>query len=560
MLKYLQVNNLVLIKEAILEFSEGLNILTGETGAGKSILMGGVNLALGQSADRDMIAENAEYALVELCFEIESPIVRQKIEEMDFFVEEDNTVVISRRIMPQRSVFRINGETANKKQVKELAEYLLDIHGQHEHQSLLKKAKHAEVLDRFAGEQMERLLEDYSKEYHALLNVRKELAEQIVDDGARDREISLARFEQKEIEDAAIVLGEDEELEEKFSKMRNAGKIMESATLARRMLSEEDSSAADLIGRALRELGSVCHLDGELERLYTQLSEVEGLLSDFGHDISAYCDTMEFSQEDFVNTQERLNILNHLKDKYGNTLEKVIAYKEKKEQEIEHLSNLDAYKEQLLQEERKLLAQTLSYAEQISKLRREKGEELCKLLKEALLDLNFLHVELEFSIRSGEELLGAKGYDDIELLLSTNPGQPLRPMGAVASGGELSRIMLGIKTTLADKDDIDALIFDEIDTGISGQTAWSVAEKLGTLSGHKQIICITHLPQIAAMADSHFYIEKGLEEGMASTHIFKLQEQDSTKELARMLGGDKQSQAAIENAKELLRKAKEFKR
>ncbi len=556
MLVSLSVKNLALIDKEEVEFGEGLNILSGETGAGKSILIGSVNLALGERADKDIIRSGADHALIELLFQEDSPQVKKLMEELDL-PWEDGSVMISRKIQPARSVFRINGETVTAKQVKQLSEFLLDIHGQHEHQSLLHKKKHQEILDEYAGEKLAAHLPAIKESWQKLSNLRKELEEAGLDEAERLRELSLVEFEVQEIEEAHLKPGEDEALENTYRKMANSRRIMESISHAFRLTGAgSDEGAADLIGHALREMTPVSELDAELASITGQLEEIDSLLHDFNRDLADYQESMEFEEADFIKTQERLNILNHLKTKYGKTIEEVLAYREKREKERQRLADFDAYQEGL----KKQLAEAEEAYEKLcgkaSKIRKQAAKILEKELEQALCDLNFMHVEFRVEVKEDKEHAGTRGWDDVEFMISTNPGEALRPLAMVASGGELSRIMLGLKTVLADKDAVETLIFDEIDAGISGKTAWKVSEKLGMLAKERQVICITHLPQIAAMADTHFYIEKNVKGGMTKTTISLLEEEDRISEIARMLGGEEISQAALENAKELIEMAK----
>ncbi len=556
MLINLSVKNLALIDAEEVEFGEGLNILSGETGAGKSILIGSVNLALGERADKEMIRTGADYALIELLFEEDSPQVKKRMEELDL-PWEGGTVMISRKIQPSRSVFRINGETVTSKQVKLLAELLLDIHGQHEHQSLLHKKKHQEILDEFAGEKLKKLLPSLRESWQRLSGIRKELEEAGMDEAERMRELSLAEFEVQEIEEAHIIPGEDEELEKNYRRMTHGRRIMESISAACRLTGGESAEgAADLIGHALREMTSVSDLDEELSGIASQLDEIDHLLHDFNRDLADYQERMDFDEADLAKAEERLNHLNHLKMKYGKTLEEVLAYREKRDKERQRLADFDTYQEELKGQLQKAKEEMDDLCEKASKVRSQAAKTLEKQLRQALYDLNFAHVDFRVKVLSGDTWQSARGWDDVEFLISTNQGEEPRPLSTVASGGELSRIMLGLKTVLADKDGVETLIFDEIDAGISGRTAWKVSEKLGMLSRQRQVICITHLPQIAAMADTHFYIEKTVKKGVTKTSISPLQEKERIREIARMLGGEEISEAALKNAEELIQMAK----
>ncbi len=562
MLYSLHVKNLALIKEQEIEFSRGLNILTGETGAGKSVIIGSVNLALGGKADPNLIRTGEDYALVELVFGVDSDEKKKLLKEMDIPIEEDGTLILQRKIMQGRSISKVSGETVTARQLQDISNILINIHGQNDHQELLHKKKHMEILDGYLADELSGPFGELKSVYDRMKELEKELSEVDMDESARLREQELLEFEIGEITEAEPVPGEDEELENAYRKMTNSRRISEAVGNASLLTGygDDSESSLDMIGRAVRELSSVSSYDEEIEGLLAQLSDVENLLSDFNHALSGYMDGLEFDDEKFKNVEDRLNIINHLKDKYGQSIEIVLSELSKKQERLEVLTDLDAHKKKLTKELDESRSKALLLCSKISDIRKKGAGELSKKLHDALVDLNFLDVKFDIDVRSDEDKITSRGYDDVEFMISTNPGEALRPLDQIASGGELSRIMLALKTVVADRGDISTLIFDEIDAGISGKTAWKVSEKLGTLSRDHQIICITHLPQIAAMADTHFMIEKGLQDGRTVTNIYGLLEDESTRELARLLGGDEITDAAIENAKEMHRMAQDAKR
>lgn len=561
MLINLHVKNLALIDEEEVYFGGGLNILTGETGAGKSIIIGSINLALGAKADKELIRTGADYALIELVFQLEESQIEQ-LKALDLFPEEDGTFIIQRKIMPSRSVCKVCGETVGAKQLQEIAEVLLNIHGQHEHQTLLQRKKQKEILDEYAGTEAEQLKTEIREKYKVYTGLLKELEEKSGDEAVREKEIALLEFEIKEIEDAAPVSGEDEELELLYRKMTNARKIKEAVYGAYQMTGGENGeSAGEMVGRALRELKSVSVYDEALGELEAQLQDIDGLLNDFNRSISTYMDDLEFDEEDFMHTENRLDTLNHLKSKYGKTMEAILSYKEKGEEKLEILKNYEMYRAGMEEKVRKKKEELLALSRSLSEVRECAAGKLGSELKQALEELNFEEVCFEIQVRPDAESLSCDGYDEVEFMISTNKGEAVRPLSQVASGGELSRIMLAFKTVLADRDEIPTLIFDEIDTGISGKTAWKVSEKLGIIAQSHQVICITHLPQIAAMADVHFLIEKGTKQDRTVTTIKKIEAAEEMNELARMLGGAEITSAALQNAKEmkeLARKTKQY--
>ena len=549
MLQNLHVKNLALIDECEVEFGQGLNIMSGETGAGKSIIIGSVNLALGQKVPKEMLRDSEETAFVELVFYVDNEDTLAKLREMDIEVE-DNTVILSRKITAQRAVGRVNGEAVSVSKMKEVASLLIDIHGQHEHQSLLSKKNHLVILDEFAGAKLSEekaKMADLFREYKKL---KEEFEASNLDGEQRARELSFLEYEVKEIEDANLVVGEDEQLEQDYKKFSNGRKIMEGVNNAYKATGGDMGSASEIIGAAVRELSAVASYDEKVAELEGQLIEIDSLLSDFNHEIASYISGNEFDEEHFYNTQKRLDEINHLKSKYGNSIEEILEALEEKSKRIEVLNDYDEYLKKLETNLKSKEEELSAVSNKVSEIRQEEAKELTKQIIQALNDLNFLDVnfEMEFTRLSSYT---ANGIDDAQFMISTNPGEPIRPLDKIASGGELSRIMLAIKTIMAENDSIDTLIFDEIDTGISGRTAQMVSEKMNSLGRSHQIICITHLPQIAAMADTHFLIEKSVENESTITNIHKLSDEESVTELARMLGGVEITDTVISNAREM---------
>lgn len=549
MLQNLHVKNLALIDETEVEFSEGLNILTGETGAGKSIIIGSINLALGQRVPKEMLKENGEPALVELIFSVDDEKVKEKLKELDIEVEDD-IVILSRKISSGKAVARINGEAVSASILKEVASLLIDIHGQHEHQSLLSKKKHLDILDVYAKKSLGMRKESLAAIFFEYKKIKEEWNTSNMDGEARARELSFLEFEIKEIEEAALRIGEDEELEEEFKRFSNGRKIMEAVNIAKEVVDGQGECASDLIGRALREISSVSTYDKQVAELENQLIEIENLMHDFNHELSSYISNVDFDEETFYQIEKRLDLINHMKSKYGNSIENILKVYEEKCERVSVLNDYDAYLVKLSASLQAKEKEVRALCEEISDIRKENAVVLCESITQALQDLNFLDVV--FTMEFGEQTAySANGFDEPEFMISTNPGEPVKSLGKVASGGELSRIMLAIKTIMADTNEIDTLIFDEIDSGISGRTAQMVAEKMNTLGRSSQIICITHLPQIAAMADAHYLIEKKVEQNVTHSNIYKLKPEDSVHELARMLGGVEITEAVVKNAQEM---------
>lgn len=549
MLQSLHVKNLALIDETEVEFKPGLNILSGETGAGKSIIIGSISLALGEKASKELLRDNDASALVELVFVVEDEFTRRALSELSVEVEDD-VVVLSRKITAGRAVARINGEAVSVAKLKAVAALLIDIHGQHEHQSLMSKKKQLEILDSFAkhelGDRKERLSVCY-REYRKL---SEEWEQANMDISERKKELSFLEYEVREIREADLKPGEDELLEETFRRFANGRKIIDAASAAAALTGGDGENASELVGRALREISGVTQYDSRLSQLEQQLTDIDSLLSDFHHEITSYLDTEDFDEETYYETERRLDLINHLKSKYGNTVEEILSYCEEKEKRIAVLNDYDEYLNQLLTSLKKKKAELEELCSQVSDIRRTQAKLLTKAIREALSDLNFLDVKFTMDFQKTEDYT-ASGTDDACFMISTNPGEPLKPLAAVASGGELSRIALAVKTVMAESDRIATLIFDEIDSGISGRTAQMVSEKMHLLAGSHQIICITHLPQIAAMADAHFLIEKSVEHDATVSRIHLLNEEESVNELARMLGGAQITDTVLMNAREM---------
>ena len=548
MLQSLHVKNLALIKETEITLKDGLNILTGETGAGKSIIIGSVSLALGDKVPKELLREGDDTALVELVFFVENPKVLEKIRSLGIEAE-DETVILSRKITAGRAIARVNGEAVSVSKLKEVASLLIDIHGQHEHQSLLSKKKHLEILDAYAKDALGDKKIRLSACFHEYQKLKKEWDSSNTDSEERARELSFLEYEVKEIEDANLLDNEDAILEEQYKKFANGKQIMDAVSMTYGATGGDGECASELIGRALRGLGTVSQYDEKLAGMEQSLTDIDNLLSDFNHEIASYLSEEEFDEEVFYQTEKRLDEINHLKSKYGSTIEEIKAAAEEKSKRIAVLRDYDTYLEKLRSSLDLKKRELDALCTEVSEIRQKEAGGLSDAIAQALEDLNFLDVQFSMEFRQTD--YSANGTDEAEFMISTNPGEPVKPLAKVASGGELSRIALAVKTVMADTDEIPTLIFDEIDSGISGRTAQMVSQKMKLLAGTHQIICITHLPQIAAMADVHFLIEKSVENNETISRIHPLNEEESVQELARMLGGVEITDTVIQNAREM---------
>lgn len=558
MLANLHVKNLALIEEADINFKDGLNILTGETGAGKSIILGSVNLALGGKAVSDLIRSGADYALTELSFDIESEAVKEKLTAFGVEELEEGQLIISRKITPTRSQIKVNGQTYTLGQVREMASWLIDIHGQHDNQLLLNESHHIDILDAYAKESLAEAKAALKEVYAAYVKQKQELQALDTDEESRNREISFIEFEVSEIESAQLSEGEDTQLEADYQKMLHAQKIMEEMAVVEQNLVSGQDNVCDKLGQAVRALNSAAAYDEQLDGLRATLADVESLLSDVVRMTADYVEDAAFDAETFQQVQQRLDFINSLKMKYGQNTAEILAYAESRKERLEQLQSHDELiaklKRELAEKEKRLSG----LSAQLSDLRKAAAQKLCAQIRAALQDLNFADVRFE-AVFEQTGHFSANGTDNMYFVIAANPGEALKPLSKVASGGELSRIMLAIRTVTANQDDIGTLIFDEIDAGISGRTAQRVAEKLCTLSQKRQVICITHLPQIAAMADGHFMIEKAVQDNKTVTSIYRLLDTQCVEELARLLGGSTITEAVRANAQELCHQAAAYK-
>lgn len=554
MLANLHVKNFAIIDEIDVDFGRHLNILTGETGAGKSIVVGSIGIALGARVSSEIIGNHGDYAVVELIFQIEDEDTLQALRALDIETEEGQ-LVVSRKITGSRSINRINGESVSVSMIRKVAGLCMDIHGQHEHQSLLHKEYHLSVVDRFAGSEVEDLkskMAGYYREYRELLH---ELENENISAEERTRELSFLEFEKKEIEETKLVPGEEDKLEEQVRKLSNASSIVEALGKVYACTGDGLGGSADGISQALRQLGGVSSMDEKLTSMESELMDIENLLSDFNREISEYMDGFVFDEAELHQMEARLDQIRNCQAKYGKSYEDIMSYLHEITEKIGRLCDYEDYQKECLQKKEALEGKMSTLGSKLTKLRKAAGKKLEKKIISALEELNFEKPKFSVNITPLEGYT-AEGRDDVEFLISTNPGAELYPLGKVASGGELSRVMLAVKSVFADVDRIETLIFDEIDVGISGRTAQKVSEKMSILGKEHQIICITHLAQIAAMADTHFVIEKFVSGDMTRTNIRPLTETESEEELARILGGVEITDAVRTNAKEMKQLAK----
>lgn len=549
MLDRLLVKDLALIEKSVVEFSGGLNVLTGETGAGKSILLGSIQLALGQKANKDLIRHGKEQAIVELDFSLTEEEVRriQALEE-DLELEEER-LLIRRKISEKKSDIRVNDLGLTLAKLREITGGLLDLHGQHEHQSLLREGSHLEIIDGFRKKQGGKLLEEVADAYHLLQEKKRALQKFSLKEEERTRELDFLDFEIQELADAHLSAGEEAELTKEYSLYENMDRLKSLLLSAKESLEEMD------FHRPIQAVEEAKDFDESLKGLSDSLYDLEAVGEDCLRSLDHYLNHAEVDEEKLFTLGERLEQIRRVMMKHGGTEAKALAALAKKEERRTFLLDYEKDEEKAkkaIVEQEKLLREK---AVLLSKERQEDAKVLAKQIQGEMQEMGFLDTKFEFHFQEKKEPT-EKGLDEVEAYVSLNPGEPLRPLREVGSGGELSRIMLSIKTVLADTEGVSTLIFDEIDSGISGRTAEKVGEKLQKIAKNHQVILITHLPQIAAKADHHFLIEKTVENGVTHTGIHPLTEKESIEELARLLGGDELSEASLENARELKTKSK----
>jgi len=546
MLESLHVKNLALIKDAELELCEGLNVLSGETGAGKSLLLGSVNLALGARADSGLVRHNESFAYVELVFSVRDPELISALRELSVEPEEGK-VIISRKIGEGKSNGRINGETVTGAQLKRVSELLLDIHGQHEHQSLLKEEKHREVLDAFCRAELEPAMNSYREAFQSYRAKREQIRAMGGDDEERKRRLDFLSFEIEEIEKAELKKGEEDRLFAEMKRLSSGRMLAEALTAVTEDLRE---GASEPLSDALRHLNLALSADPSLKSLYEEVNEIFALLGDAAKSAEAGLKLIETDEYRLGEVEERLNLLSTLKRKYGGSESEILKTLNRLRKEYVELKSFDENKERILTELEDEKEKLILAASELHRVRDRNSAPFSEKLAESLRDLSFNSVTFVTRVEATNHYT-PEGSDRVTFLISTNPGEEVRELQKVVSGGELSRIMLAIKNLAADSDRIPTLLFDEIDTGISGRTAAAVAVKMQEIAKNHQVICISHLPQIVAAADHNYLIEKSVVSGETVTSLEELGEEKALSELARLLGAGAETEAGLLNAREM---------
>lgn len=553
MLESLSVKNFALIKEANIDFKNNLNVLTGETGSGKSILIGSINLALGKRASKEMLRNEDEDTIVSMCFVVSNSDTIEEIKEMDIPITDDGKIIIYRKITKEKNIAKINDEPCTLNKIKEVTEKLIDVYGQHDGEDLRKNAKHIEYLDQFIGNDAYFLKSKINKKYDELKNAIKDLEFFNLDENIRLRELDILKFEIEEIENAKIKENEESELSEVYKKYSNSKGIIKNLSNALNTLQEANISIA------LKEIKDAKKIDTSLENIYNSISDCDSIVNDIIKGIDKRLYDYDIDEKEFAEIENRLSLVRNIMSKYNNSYEVLMNKFNEKKERVEKLTNYEIEKENAEKKVELCKNNLYELCDKLTELRQTNSKLFIEKILFELKDLGFLDVNFDIDIKSKNEA-SRDGNDDVIFMISLNVGEKLRPLSDVASGGELSRIMLSIKTILSQNFGTDTLIFDEIDAGISGITASKVAVKLNKISNNHQVILITHLPQIASMADYHFNIKKEVLDNRTITVIEELDEKGQIEEIGRLISTSYElTDTVLANAVELKNSAKSYK-
>ncbi|MBI4761998.1 MAG: DNA repair protein RecN [Chloroflexota bacterium] len=572
MLTELHIQNFAIIDKLDLRFGPGLIILTGETGAGKSIILDAVVMLIGGKADTTYVRTDSDAALVEGVFHLKGP-EREAVHEIlkrEELMDDPDYVILSREIRKEgRSVARVNGRTAAASLLKEIGALVVDIHGQAEHLSLLDPRAHLGLLDRYAD--IARLLSDYRQTYHALLNLRRELSELRKAQADSERRIEMLTYQAEEIESARLKAGEDEELRRERDRLANAESLAQNAQEALAILDEgspEMPAASDLIGQAAQALGALAKLDPAQSELANQAEVLLDTISEIVHSLRNYLDEIEFNPKRLEEVEERLDLLHSLKRKYGGSIPAVIAYGQDARKQLETITGAAERIEALELQEAKLLETLAKQGSLLSEKRKSAAEAMSKGIEAELNDLRMSAAKFRVDFQTKPDPNGIplgngdrvafdqNGFDKVEFLIAPNPGEGLKPLVKIASGGETSRLMLGLKNVLARADEVPSLIFDEIDQGIGGRVGMTVGQKLWNLSRLHQVFCVTHLPQLAVFGDEHYHVQKLVQGSRTITRVERLDGEARLLELSQMLG--EVGEGTLRSAHELMQVARQM--
>lgn len=563
MLLELNIKNFAIIEDMNINLTKGLNVLTGETGSGKSIIIEALGIILGGRGTKHMIQKGKEKATLQALFVInrDNKLLKNRLDKYGIENNGDNLLLFTREIHTDSpSISRINGKTVTLNVLKDISSNLIDIFAQQEHQSLLDIKNHKKIIDSFGDDDLLNLKEDIRQKYFEYKKVSEELDNIDIDPIKREREVELLKYQLNEIIDANLDLDKDKDIEDEFKKFENLSFITKSINQSRNIIKSDDFEAPcvlNLLSTAVSELNEIKEIDSSIEQLYERMESVVLELEDINNDMNHYLNSLDINEERYLYLETRLNVLNTLKRKYGNSLESILEFSDKLTSKLEELLNHEKIIERLEKEKENLRIDLIEKSKVLSDKRRIISRKLEKEIASELKDLNMSNVLFKVDFKEKKNP-SVDGMDDIEFLIATNKGSDLNPLTEIVSGGEMSRIMLGFKSILANYDDIDTMIFDEIDTGISGRTAQVVGEKISNISKRRQVITITHLPQIAALADSHYVISKSEYDNRVITNVNKLSEEERIYEMARLLSGVDVTENTLIHAREMLEMSSKF--
>lgn len=525
MISTLHIKNIGIIDDLSIDLNEGLNVLTGETGAGKTLIIDSLEIISGGRFSKEMIRKGETNSFVEIC--MYEPENENSI---------DGNIIVSREINSNgKNMCKINGRMVTVNELKSFMNKFIEIHGQNDNQSLLDNKYHLKYLDGYIGEELSNIKKEYKEKYKKYIDIKKELKANYGDEKERERKLDLLRYQVNEIEEANLKENEEEKLEEKRKIMLNSEKISKNLSEADIAIGE---NSIDSLNTAIRALEKIENIDNVYEKISSNLKNIYYELQEISRDISSYKDDIYFDENERNEVEERLDLIYSLKRKYGNDIKEIINYKNEIQNEIEHIENLDEYNNKLKKELKQIKYEMINLAQKMSKLRNEYGKNLSNDINEVLEELEMKSAKISIHVDYNEEEFFENGKDEVEIFIRTNLGEDEKPLSKIASGGEMSRIMLAIKKVLADTDKMPVLIFDEIDTGISGKAAGAVAEKLNGISKNHQVLCISHLPSIAAIADYNYFISKKVINERTNTNIKLLNEKETLEEIARISSGE----------------------
>lgn len=560
MLIELSIKNFAIIESLSISFEKGLTVLSGETGAGKSIIIDAIHLLVGGRGSSEFVRHGEEKAEIEGLFQIDSEQHPLYIRAQEFGIDVDEGMIVLRRDIYKsgKSVCRINGKLVTISILREIGGALVDIHGQHEHQELMDDSRHLSLLDQFGGEEIAKRLEEYENTYRLYDKTLRNLKALSENEQKMAHRLDLISFQLEEIQNADLKIDEDDQLYEEKSKLTNFEKIHESLNLSYSALQGENKGL-DWLGLVMNHLETAAAIDSSYKELSESVTNSFYLLEDVTRTLRNELGVLEYDPERMSGIEERLNEINGLKRKYGKTIEEVLEYGAKIEEELDTLQNKETHIEQLQKELHSLEKDLSIEARELSNMRQKCAGVLTEWIHRELQELYMEKTIFEVRFTSDFGSFSPTGSDKVEFFLSTNPGEPLKPLSKIASGGELSRIMLALKSIFSKHQGVTSIIFDEVDTGVSGRVAQAIAEKIYRVSVDSQVLCISHLPQVAAMSDTHLYIAKQIRDGRTRTSVQKLDENEKIKEIGRMISGVEITDLTKEHAKELLHLAKEMK-